>query len=122
HFFAPRRIEEGAIHVLPQMFGARRILTDQPAGALFEHVARAALADTGYAGIGLDGDDEVALIEYLIWLRRRVCAHARDLHLGDCSARRPDGCDAGGCDGLEKRSAVHGLIIIPSPALGVIRA
>ena len=80
---APGRIEEGARHVLPEALDVLRILADQASRGLLQGVARAAFADAGDAGVGLDGDDEVALVEQGVGLLRRVHADARDLHFGD---------------------------------------
>ena len=59
--FASGRIVEGAIHVLPQTLDVERILADEPPGARLQRVARPAFADAGDIGVGLDGDDHVAL-------------------------------------------------------------
>ena len=61
--FAPGRIVEGAIHVLPRAFDVERVLPDQAARARLQRVASAAFADAGDIGVGLDGDDHVALQE-----------------------------------------------------------
>ena len=82
-FSRPGRIEESARHVLPEAFDVLRILADQASGGLLEGVARAAFADAGDAGVGLYGDDEVALVEQGIRVFRRVHADARDFHFGD---------------------------------------
>ena len=59
--FASGRIVEGAIHVLPQTLDVERVLADEPPGARLQRVARAAFADAGDIGVGLDRDDHVAL-------------------------------------------------------------
>ena len=59
--FASGRIVEGAVHVLPQSFDVERVLADEPPGAWLQRVARPAFADAGDVGVGLDGDDHVAL-------------------------------------------------------------
>ena len=109
-FLAPGRIEEGARHVLPEALDVLRVLADQAAGALFEHLLGAAFADAGDAGVGLDGHHQVALIEERIRLGRRVDAHPVILVLGDCGkrARRIDG-GGGRCrrERTKKGSAMH---------------
>ncbi len=87
-----------------------RILADQPAGALFQRVLGAALADAGDAGVGLDGHHMVALIEERVGIGRLVDAHARDLHLrnsGPNEGRRCAGGDGCARQRLSKSSSIH---------------
>ena len=78
--FAARRIEEGAVHVLPEVLDELRIAADQAAGGGGEQVLGAAFADAGDAGIRLHGDDDVALVEQRGRIVRVICADPRDLH------------------------------------------
>jgi hypothetical protein len=102
-----------AIHVLPRALDVERVLADQAAGARFERVASAALADAGDVGVGLDGDDHVALQERDLQRhdrRRFVEAYPRDLCLGQCGFR-PRGPEECGCRccrcRLDKGSTIH---------------
>ena len=61
--FAPGRVVKCAIHVLPHAFDVERVPPDQAARAGFQRVASAAFTDAGDVGVGLDGDDHVALQE-----------------------------------------------------------
>ena len=70
HLLAPRRIEVGAVHILPEALDVLRILSDQAAGALLQSVPRSAFADARDAGIGLHLHHQVALVEERI----RRCA------------------------------------------------
>ena len=56
-------IEEGAVHVLPEVLDVLRVAADEAAGGGCEKIFGAAFADAGDAGVGLDGDDDVALVE-----------------------------------------------------------
>ena len=109
-FLASRRIEEGARHVLPEALDVLRVLADEASGGLLEGVARAAFADAGDAGVGFDGDDEVALVEERIGAFRRVHADARDLHLGDggvCDLAPGRRQSRGGDRGFQKCPTIH---------------
>ena len=86
---APRRIEPGDEHLLPDRLDAERILADERAGALLERVFRSALADAGDPDVGLDGADHVALIEELIEIRRFVDSDPRDLRARQLSLGKP---------------------------------
>src|ERR1700692_324926 len=79
-FFPAGRIEESPGHVLPAALDEVWILSDQPAGALFQQLLRTALADSRDAGIGLDGYHQVCLIEKRVRIGWRVDAHARNFH------------------------------------------
>src|SRR6185295_20325443 len=60
---AARRVEPRDVHFLPDRFGVERVLADERTGALLERVLRAAFADAGDPGVGLDGRDHGALVE-----------------------------------------------------------
>ena len=110
HLLASGRVEERAQHILPEVLDAARVLADHAAGALHQQVGSAAFADAGDAGVGLDGDNHIALIEERVGIRRRPHADAGHLHLGDGGdGRRGNGGGGGrrGQGGAEKRSAVH---------------
>ena len=68
------------------MLDELRVAADEAAGTGGEEILRAAFADAGDAGVGLDGDDDVALIEDLVDLKEGlgwiVDADAGDLHFG----------------------------------------
>jgi hypothetical protein len=55
-------------------------LTDEHAGALLEGVARAAFANAGDAGVSLDSDEHVALVEVRVGVLGTVDADAGDFH------------------------------------------
>ena len=105
---APRRIEPGDEHLLPDRLDLEGILADQRAGALLERVLRAALADAGDAEVGLDRAEHVALVEQQVRVRRLVDADARDL-----AAREAAGRGAAGwarCGGATRsRAAAAGV-------------
>jgi hypothetical protein len=131
NLLAPRRIEPGDEHLLPDRFDLERILADQRAGALLERVFRAALADAGDAEIGLHRADHVALVEQPVGLRRLVDAYAGDLAARQRAARglrlgrglrrggfgRQQHRGRGG-DGRQKVSAVHAGEYTPARGRG----
>ena len=107
--FASRRIEEGARHILPQPLDVVRVLADQPAGALLQHVLGAAFADAGDPGLGLHGHHQVALVEQRIGVGRFVDTDSGDLGFGD-RGENPPGNRAGRRGRRERtkeRSALH---------------
>jgi hypothetical protein len=113
--FASRWIVEGAIHVLPQALDVERVLADEPTCAGLDRVAGAPLTNAGDVGVGLDGDDHVALQQRNLQRhhrRRLVQADARDLGLrqSGLGGERPKqrGCR---CDRRrsEKRATIHGI-------------
>ena len=75
-------IEEGAVHVLPEVLNELRVAADEASGGGGEEVFGAAFADAGDTGVGLDGDDDVTLVEERVGIGRVVGADARDLHFG----------------------------------------
>ena len=113
---SPGRIEKGAIHVLPAVLDRKGVPADQAAGALFERVARAAVADSDQLGVGgLDGDHHVALIENGIEVGRRIDSDPADGQFRQrcfrgLSGRRLGQGDCTGCDKrFESRSPIHSL-------------
>jgi hypothetical protein len=50
-------------NVIGKAFDEARVLADDAAGVLFEQILGAAFADAGDAGVGLDRDNDVALVE-----------------------------------------------------------
>ena len=110
HLFAPRRIEEGPRHVLPQLFDILRILADQPPRQRFQHVLGAAFADARKAGVGLHRHHHVALIEQHVGVRRGVRPHARHLHLGHGGLHQREASQPGAPrhpQRLQKRSSIR---------------
>jgi hypothetical protein len=111
-FLAAGRIEVAAVHHLPEVVDARRVLADEHGAALLHGVFRAAFADAGDALVGLDGDDVLALVEEFLGVARiAVVAHARDLHLGGSGAQGAGGerGHGAGRQGAEEVSALHDL-------------
>ena len=109
--FAAGGIEEGAVHVLPEALDVLGVAADEAAGGGGKEVFGAAFADAGDAGVGLDGDDDVALVEEGRGVGRVVGADARDLHFGQGGEGEARGCgggEGGGGEGLQEFAAVHG--------------
>src|SRR3981081_1319507 len=107
--------EEGAIHVLPQLFDMLRVAADQSPCGLFQQVLRSALADAHDSSVGLDGDDHVALIEKGIRVWRQIRSYSRDLHLwkaGKCGKPACCSCDHCGWQGLAKGPTLHQLELL----------
>jgi hypothetical protein len=102
---ARRRVEVGAVHELPEVLDPRRVLADDQARELLDHVAAAALADAGEALVRLDRDDRVALVEGRPGLRGLVEAHTRDPQGTHARRRR---CGLAAADAAQKRAARAG--------------
>src|SRR6185437_669427 len=109
------RIKVSAIHVLPEVLDLQRIATDDAAGAGRQKVLRSTLADACDAGIGLDRDDDVALLEDLVdrqqGFGRIIRADPRYLHFRQSSQGepRPRECSGAGhsANALQKVTTVH---------------
>src|SRR5262249_53283187 len=65
----------------PELLDVLRILADQPSGALLQHVLGSTLANSHNTGVSLNGDNQVALVEKWIRIRRRIHANPGNLAL-----------------------------------------
>jgi hypothetical protein len=123
--FAARGIKEGTIHILPEFFDMLRILTDQPPRRLRKRVPRAALAYPRNPGVCFNRNDDVALIEKRVRIRRKIGSHSGNLHLRygrKCSPPpcRSDGCCR--CQVTKKRPSVHDQeVLLPISLLSRVR-
>ncbi len=118
--FSPRRVKERARHVLPEPLDVMRIASDQAAGALLQHLLGAAFADSRDAGVGLYGHHQVALVVERVRVRRRIDAHAGDLHLRHRRLTAGNSDDARGRHRRERTqegSTIHDGDVITEPVV-----
>ncbi len=88
YLFPSRRVEERAIHVLPETFDELRILANQPPRTLLERVFGSTFSDSNETGVGLYRDNHVALIEQGVEVGWGINPNPDDLHLRDRRLRR----------------------------------